>query len=83
MKENLFSEIDGQEIIVCDLSIRYHEKTLAVKMSCIAEDHNTYFIVFENVSKRKYRTYHIPSKFADLKYWITAHAVIKRIHVSL
>ena len=31
----------------------------------------------------KCRTYHIPSKFADLKYWITAHAVIKRIHVSL
>ncbi|MBE6630419.1 MAG: hypothetical protein E7624_06185 [Ruminococcaceae bacterium] len=53
MKENLFSEIDGKGIIVCDLSIGYYEKTLAVKMSCIAEDHNTYFIVFENVSKLK------------------------------
>lgn len=53
MNENLFSEIDGKSMIVCDFSIAYYEKTLAVKMSCIAEDHNTYFVVFENVSKLK------------------------------
>ena len=51
MNRDLFSEISGTEILVCDFSIEYSESTLAVKMSCIAEDQNTYLIVFENVSK--------------------------------
>ena len=51
MRENIFSEINGKEIIVCNLSIEHYEKTHIVKMSCIAEDRNAYFIVFKNVSK--------------------------------
>lgn len=51
MNKKLFSEIEGKEIIICNLSVEYYEKTLTVKMSCIAENENAYFVVFENVSK--------------------------------
>ena len=53
MNNNLFSNIDGKSIIVCDFSIEHNDEKLAVKMSCVSEDQNTYYIVFENVSKLK------------------------------
>ena len=60
MNENLFSEINGKEITICDFSIEYYKNTLTVKMSCIAEDKNSYFIVFENVSKLNLSEIHYP-----------------------
>ena len=51
MKNNLFSDIDGKSIVICDFSIEHYDEKLSVKMSCISEDQNTYYIVFENVSK--------------------------------
>ena len=53
MNNNLFSKIDGKSIIVCNFSIEHYDETLAVKMSCVSEDENACFIVFENVSKLK------------------------------
>lgn len=51
MNSNLFSKIVGKSIIVCDFSIEHNDEKLAVRMSCVSEDQNTYYIVFENVSK--------------------------------
>ncbi len=38
-------------MIVQDFEIEHSDKALVIKMTCIAEEQNTYFIVFENVSK--------------------------------
>lgn len=51
MDNNLFPNIDGKSVIVCDFSIEHYDEELAVKMSCVTEDQNTYYIIFENVSK--------------------------------
>ena len=51
MKNNFFSDIDGKSIVIFDFSIEHYDEKLSVKMSCISEDQNTYYIVFENVSK--------------------------------
>ncbi len=51
--KKLLSEINGKSIIVYDFSIEHNDEKLAVKMSCISEDQNTYDIVFKNVSKLK------------------------------
>ena len=53
MNSNLFSKVDGKSIMACDFEITHNEDSLCVKMSCVAEDQNAYFIVFENVSKLK------------------------------
>ena len=53
MNHNLFSEIDGQSIVVCDFQIGHNDEKLYIKMTCISEDQNAYFIVFENISKLK------------------------------
>ena len=53
MNTDLFSNIDGKSIVVCDFSIEHNDEKLAVKMSCISEDRNAYFIVFENISNLK------------------------------
>ena len=50
-KRILSSDIDGESIVICDFSIEHYDEKLSVKMSCISEDQNTYYIVFENVSK--------------------------------
>ena len=51
MDNDLFSKIDGKAITVYDFAIQYTDESLDVKMSCISEDKNAYYIVFENVSK--------------------------------
>ena len=53
MNHNLFSEFDGKSIIVSNFEIVHSEGTLHIKMTCTSEDQNTYFFVFENVSKVK------------------------------
>ena len=53
MNNNLFSNIDGKSIAVYNFEIVYDYGSLCVKMTCMSEDQNAYFIVFENVSKLK------------------------------
>ena len=53
MSNNLFSKVDGKSIIVGDFQIEKQDDKLRIKMTCISEDQNGYFIVFENVSKLK------------------------------
>ena len=53
MNNNLFTKIDGKSITMCHFEIVYDDESLCVKMTCISEDQNAYFIVFENVSKLK------------------------------
>ena len=53
MKNNLFSDIDGKSIVICDFSIEHYDEKLAVKMWWVSEDQNPYHIVFENVSNLK------------------------------
>ena len=48
-----FSKVDGKSIIVYDFEITHNDDSLCIKMSCISEDQNAYFIVFENISKLK------------------------------
>ena len=53
MSNNLFSKVDGKSIMVCDFQVVYDDEALAIKMTCVSEDQNAYFIVFENISKLK------------------------------
>ena len=53
MSNNLFSKVDGKSIIVGDFQIENYNENLHIKITCISEDKNAYFIVFENVSKLK------------------------------
>ena len=53
MSNNLFSKVDGKSIIVGDFQIENYNENLHIKITCISEDQNGYFIVFENVSKLK------------------------------
>ncbi len=53
MNGNLFSKVDGKSIIVDNFEIGHNDGTLYIKMTCIFEDRDAYFIVFENVSKLK------------------------------
>ena len=53
MNNNLFPKIDGKSIMVFDFQVMYDDEALTIKMTCISEDKNAYFIVFENVSKLK------------------------------
>lgn len=53
MNSNFFSKVDGKSIIVYDFEITHNDDSLCIKMSCISEDQNAYFIVFENISKLK------------------------------
>ena len=53
MNSNIFSEINGKSIIIRDFEIEHNDGVLYIKMTCISEDQNAYFIVFENVSKVK------------------------------
>ncbi len=50
MSNNLFSKVDGKSIIVGDFQIENYNEKLHIKITCISEDQNGYFIVFENVS---------------------------------
>ncbi len=51
MNNNIFSNIDGRSIIVCGFQIERNDEKLHIKMTCISEDQNAYFIIFENISK--------------------------------
>ena len=51
MSNHLFSKIDGKSIAVCDFQIEQDDEKLCIKMTCVSEDQNSYFIIFENVSK--------------------------------
>ena len=53
MDNNLFSKVNGKSILVCDFQVVYDDEALTIKMTCISENQNGYFIVFENVSKLK------------------------------
>jgi len=53
MSNNLFSKVEGKSIIVGDFQIENYNENLHIKITCISEDKNAYFIVFENVSKLK------------------------------
>ena len=51
MNNNIFSEINGKSIIIRNFEIGHSDGTLYIKMTCISEDQNAYFVVFENISK--------------------------------
>lgn len=53
MNNKLLPKIGGKSTIVHNFTIEHTDTTLAVKMTCVSEDQNAYFIVFENVSKLK------------------------------
>ena len=53
MDNNLFSKVNGKSILVCDFQVVYDDEALTIKMTCISENQNGYFIVFENISKLK------------------------------
>ena len=51
MSNNLFSKVDGKSIIIVDFKIENFDEKMRIKITCVSEDKNAYFIVFENVSK--------------------------------
>ena len=51
MSNNLFSKVDGKAIVIDDFQIEKQDEKLHIKMTFISEDHNAYFVVFENISK--------------------------------
>ena len=51
MNNNIFSEINGKSIIIGNFEIGHSDGTIYIKMTCISEDQNAYFVVFENISK--------------------------------
>lgn len=53
MNGNLLSEINGKSVIVRDFTIEHDGEMLAVKMTCISENQNACFVMFENVSDLK------------------------------
>ena len=53
MSNNLFSKVDGKSIVIGDFQIEKQDEKLRIKMTCVSEDQNAYFIVFENVSMLK------------------------------
>ena len=53
MSNNLFSKVDGKSIVIGDFQIKKQDEKLRIKMTCVSEDQNAYFIVFENVSMLK------------------------------
>ena len=53
MNHNLFSKVDGKQITVYDFQIGHNDEKLFIKMTCVSEDQNAYYIIFENVSKVK------------------------------
>ena len=53
MNHNLFSEVNGKSIVISDFHIGHNDEKLYIKMTCISEDRNAYFIVFENISNLK------------------------------
>ncbi len=48
---DIFSEINGKDIIVQAFGIEHYDGTLIAKMKCVVEDEKLYLIVFQNVSK--------------------------------
>ena len=48
MSNNLFSKVDGKSIVISDFQIEKQDEKLRIKMTCVSEDQNAYFIVFEN-----------------------------------
>ena len=67
MKNNLFSDIDGKSIVICYFSIEHYDEKLSVKMSCISEDQNTYYIVFENASTLEFSEISYPLQISDFE----------------
>ena len=53
MNNNIFSEINGKSIVIGDFEVGHNDEKLYIKMTCISEDQNAYFIVSENISKLK------------------------------
>ena len=53
MSNNFFSKVDGKSIVIGDFQIEKQDEKLRIKMTCVSEDQNAYFIVFENVSMLK------------------------------
>ena len=53
MDNNPVSKVDGKSITVCDFEIKHNDEKLCITMTCISEDENAYFILFENVSNVK------------------------------
>ena len=53
MDNDLFSKVNGKSIVVYDFQIENDNEKLHIKITCISENQNAYFIVFENVSKLK------------------------------
>ena len=46
MSNNLFSKVDGKSIIVGDFQIENYNENLHIKITCISEDKNAYFIPY-------------------------------------
>ena len=51
--KDLFSGICGKSVTVSSFCLEHDEGTLAVKMQCVSEDGEPYFVIFQNVSKLK------------------------------
>ena len=60
MNNNIFSKVNGKSIIIGDFQIVNYDKKLHIKITCISEDQNAYFIVFENISKLKLSEIYYP-----------------------
>ena len=67
MNHNLFSKLDGKSIFVSDFEIVQNDDLLCIKMTCASEDQNSYFIVFENVSKLKLSDISYPFQFCGFE----------------
>lgn len=65
--DKLFEEIDGKSIIVSAFWVEHYEDTLTAKIACTAEDRNSYFIIFENVSKLKLSEISYPFRICGFK----------------
>ncbi len=85
MNSNFFSKVDGKSIVVCDFEITHNDKSLGVKMTCISEDQDSYFIVFENASKLKLSEISYPfqiSGFEILDYSSRGYQSDSRFYVN-
>ena len=85
MNNNLFSKVDGKSIVIGDFQIEKQDKKLHIKMTCVSEDQNAYFIVFENVSMLKLLDISYPFQicgFEILDYSSRGHQKDSRFFVS-
>ena len=67
MKHDLLPKLDGKAITVCNFEISHDDQTLSVKMTCISEDKNIYFVAFENVSNLQLSDIYYPFQISGFE----------------